>query len=544
MKEKFLIKLSLLYLILGLCISCENEELHENSNQSHIAYNYSKVCDKVESFWYNGEKVYLTTDSTKLYVVYKDNDITDGKVINGKVINEGLLIPTIGGSTMTRTQDNNVPKWQIIEESNLLKTRSHDDESISYISPFYISNKSGKSVGVSNLIHVKLKDKDDYTVLEEQMKKYNLSVFSQNQYMPLWYTIACQDDMSGNALEICNILHETHLFDIVEPDLLLDLEVNAVSVQIPNDTYYNKQWNLHGNNSINWLEAHSITKGDNVKIALIDTGVDPTHPEFDMSRVNQAYDANASLWYGNTIYGSHGISCAGIMVARTNNNMGIAGIAPNANLDSYADPLTKRPNASQTLASELYLAINSSDVVSCSWGGADLMSSEITQAITWYLSEGRNNKGTVIVFSSGNNNSSVIYPANCTPEILVVGASDQNGRRCNFSNYGSELDIVAPGTGIYTLGYNSQGNLSYTADFNGTSAACPHVAAVAALVLSVNPNLTNLEVNDIIEKTAKKVGNYTYTTKSDRKNGTWNQYMGYGLLDATAAVKAAQATLK
>ncbi|MDE6480928.1 MAG: hypothetical protein K2L45_11755 [Muribaculaceae bacterium] len=69
-------------------------------------------------------------------------------------------------------------------------------------------------------------------------------------------------------------------------------------------------------------------------------------------------------------------------------------------------------------------------------------------------------------------------------------------------------------------------------------------AAVAALILSINPDLTNIEVNDIIEKTARKVGNYSYGYTNGRTNGTWNCYMGYGLIDATAAVKAAQASLK
>ena len=78
---------------------------------------------------------------------------------------------------------------------------------------------------------------------------------------------------------------------------------------------------------------------------------------------------------------------------------------------------------------------------------------------------------------------------------------------------------------------------------SGTSMACPQVAAIAALILSINPNLKAIEVNDIIEQTARKVGGYSYTTTSGRPNGTWNNYMGYGLVDATAAVKAAQATL-
>ena len=82
-------------------------------------------------------------------------------------------------------------------------------------------------------------------------------------------------------------------------------------------------------------------------------------------------------------------------------------------------------------------------------------------------------------------------------------------------------------------------NRDYTVWFNGTSAACPHVAGVAALILSVRPNLTGQQVRNIIEQTAQKVGGYSYATTSGRPNGTWHQETGYGLVDAYAAVRKA-----
>jgi hypothetical protein len=85
----------------------------------------------------------------------------------------------------------------------------------------------------------------------------------------------------------------------------------------------------------------------------------------------------------------------------------------------------------------------------------------------------------------------------------------------------------------------------YTVWFNGTSAACPFISGVAALVLSANPDLTSQQVRDIIESTAQKVRPdlYTYSTTSGRPNGTWNNQMGYGLVNAYAAVQKAQCTV-
>ena len=85
-------------------------------------------------------------------------------------------------------------------------------------------------------------------------------------------------------------------------------------------------------------------------------------------------------------------------------------------------------------------------------------------------------------------------------------------------------------------------NSGYSSAISGTSFACPLVAGVAALVLSVNPDLTQKQVADIIESTAKKCGNYSYTTQSGHTNGTWNNQMGYGLVDAYAAVIKAKNT--
>ena len=499
-------------------------------------------------YWYCGEKRYLIPDYSSTFIVYNGaSNVTAGC----DIVSRGDYREAKKAMT-TRASKTASKNWVIVNGHKQRTRAGKGNADIYYLSPVYKSPKTGKRIKLSNLIHLKLKAQEDTTILYDQMRKYGLSIYSQNQFMPVWYTLFCETDTYGTALEVSNLLYETGLFAAVEPDFLGAFTTSATSFQIPNDTYYAQQWYLNGTNSINWPEASTITSGEGVKVAIIDTGVDCGHPDFDQSLVRPYYDAYIGDWYTNGFYGSHGTKCAGVISAVANNNKGITGISPKVQLYSIAEPfpgpecdiVIDWPNQSQHLATDLYIALTNCDVVNCSWGSQTVESEEIKDAIYYYgIVWKRNNKGTVMVFASGNEGmEGVSFPANYHDDILVVGASDSNAAKADFSNFGSELDVVAPGVNIVTLGFNDNGTYGYPS-VNGTSYAAPQVAAIAALILSVNPNLTNIEVNDIIEQTARKVGGYSYTTTADRPNGTWNNYMGYGLVDATAAVKAAQETL-
>lgn len=523
--------------------SCQNDEIltdnAENKISGKIFVENIVDNDEVKSFWYNGKLYHLTPDYSKLFVV-RNNDESSSL----SSLSEGYLSLANTTNDNEKKENKSDYKWQVIDGSSMLLNDRHSDlgQNVVYSSPFYISEISGKQVGVSNLIHVKLNDKDDVDILNSQLNVYGLSIYCQNTFMPEWYTLSCNSDKYGDALDICMKLHESGLFSIVEPDFLCDNLLTTTTFAKPNDPYYSQQWNLSGSNSINWPDASVLSTGKNVNVALIDTGVEKLHPDLRSSSVNPAYDSYTKLMLVNGLYGAHGTSCAGIIAATMNNQVGIVGISSGVTLHSYADKMQLRPNISHDLASALSMALRSVDVLSCSWGGADLISSEITDAIKMYMPEGRNGKGVVVVFSSGNDNSSVLFPANCNPDIIVVGSTDKSGNRSSFSNYGDELDVMAPGEYIYTLGFNGESTYGYNSDFRGTSASCPQVAAIAALMIGVNNKLTNVQVATIIEQTARKTGLYSYTSKSDRPNGTWNKYMGYGLVDAAAAVKKAKAT--
>lgn len=175
-----------------------------------------------------------------------------------------------------------------------------------------------------------------------------------------------------------------------------------------------------------------------------------------------------------------------------------------------------------------------------SWGDQggthynNLHSSLLESAIDDALTNGRNGLGCVVTFAAGNYAPAIDYPASYRSDILCVGSINSSGSRHSTSGYGTELDVVAPGVNILSTLPNNQ-----TVPMSGTSMATPHVAGIAALILSVNPNLTQYQVRDIIESTCTKVGSYSYSTTSGRGNGTWNSETGYGCVNAYKAVLAA-----
>jgi subtilisin family serine protease len=332
----------------------------------------------------------------------------------------------------------------------------------------------------------------------------------------------------------------------------------------PNDPYLSSQWHLP---VINAFNAWDVTTGSSdVIVSILDSGTDWMHPDLgigsdtyqniylnpgedvwtnqnDPTTGNGIDDDNNGLiddWKGwnyadnsnnskTTVF--HGTFVAGIVSAKTNNNHGIAGVA-GGNDHSGVKLLPYCVGIDAPISSILDDAIidavdNGAKIIQFSLSVSQ--STDIDNAIQYAI-----NNNVIIVCASGNySSSSVSYPAS-NPNVIAVGATDQNNQRANFSNYGSQLNIVAPGVDIYSTTLNN----SYTTS-SGTSFSSPQVSGVAALVLSVNPTLTGQQVRDIIESTAQKVGGYNYQTDPNHPNGTWNNEMGYGMVDAYAAVQTA-----
>lgn len=522
-----------------LTTGCDSNYMVEESNNIGLGQDTrSMISEQFDYYWYQGEKIFLRQKATKQYVLFHaEKEPVVARTVrmteDNQYVSKDFKLTCVKAISKA-TKAKNL-KWCIVQNGNARMKELGKSSDIVYSAPFYENIDNGGDFGISHLFYVKLKTKEDKDLLIDLASKLRVEILGNNEYMPLWYTLSCDMGSAGNSLQMANAFYESGLFEAAEPDFMFNVELASTSAaSFPNDTYFNNQWNLNGTYSINWKNAYSLSTGANVEIAIIDDGADYLHSDFNM-KLGPAFDLRDNSWYATGLYGSHGTECAGIICAQVNNGIGISGIAPNSDVYMYSHPFDNNTNTQQELASGIAMASQGSDVISCSWGAKSASSNLITDAIHYNASWGRNGKGVVVVFATGNDSGNIWYPANCNENILAVGAITSNGRREIDSNYGTKLDVVAPGKDITTTTPFS----GYINDFGGTSAACPHVAGVAALILSVNPDLTSVGVIDIIEKTARKVGGYTYSTVSGRPNGKWNNEMGYGLVDAYAAVQEA-----
>jgi subtilisin family serine protease len=155
----------------------------------------------------------------------------------------------------------------------------------------------------------------------------------------------------------------------------------------------------------------------------------------------------------------------------------------------------------------------------------------------------------IMCAATGNNGGPILYPA-LNPRVIACGATTSSDERRSSSSFGQRLSVMAPGENVTTTVVQGTGESGgdYILDMSGTSAAAPHVAGLAALLLSLRPTLTSNEVRAIIEITADKVGSVPYQTEIPspfgsvaHPNGSWNEQMGYGRINVYRALTRAQA---
>ena len=488
-------------------------------------------------YYYKGEKVFLTLDKKKVYLTasssFKSEIIQNLGIINIQVENNNNLNQKRGQIEFT-SEPSTIEFYQ---KYNTLLSKPE----IRNVSLFFKRN-NGTSIGTSNIFYIKLKSERDYNVLKQVSNQKNITILHQNKFMPLWYKLSVNSDNLETSLSLSNEFYETGLFADVDPAFMFHFRENCT-----NDSNFSQLWGLYNSSNtnidINACDAWTITEGGGVKVAVLDQGVYKQHNDLDDNISTLSYDTqNGTSPSVFTSGRNHGTHVSGTIAAEKDNGLQIVGVAPQSEIMSISHTLALTPDISEELANGINWAWqNGAEVINNSWGDQggvyynQLQSPLLENAIENALINGRNGLGTILTFASGNHSPAIDYPASFHDDILCVGSITSSGSRSSFSGFGNELDVVAPGSAILST-IPTQG----IASWNGTSMATPHVTGIVALILSINPCLSAQQVNDIIEVTSQKVGNYSYTTNSNRPNGSWNNEMGYGLVDAYAAVQMAQ----
>lgn len=324
-----------------------------------------------------------------------------------------------------------------------------------------------------------------------------------------------------NTIEFINRLRGDRQLAIVEPNYTLSKQISypVSSVKplndvLPNDEFFQPyQWNL---NQIEIEQGWNFSNGDQVTIAIIDTGVDPEHADLEGKLIDGYNAIDDSDNFADTH--GHGTHVAGIAAALTNNVTGIAGVS----WESYIIPIKvlneQGEGSSYEVAKGIYWAVDhGADVINMSLG--DYHSSDLLYDAIRYAYE----QDVILIAASGNDNvQDPMYPARY-PEVLTVAAVNDERNRAFFSNFGDHIDVAAPGEHIPSLFPNN-----HYVVMSGTSMAAPHVAGLAALLRSNNPNLTNDDIYQIITNTATDLG----------VDG-FDPYYGYGEIDVHSALRAA-----
>lgn len=381
-------------------------------------------------------------------------------------------------------------------------------------------------------------------------------------------------------------LDQDGLADKYERALGFDPQIKDADAN-QNDPLFDFQWHLYNTTKAPSVTTNNLIMGEDINIApvwreslgeknvtlsIVDTGIDSNHPDLDVDRTKSYRYSDGSSdpspttiqLYNDNDGSAHGTACAGIAAALGWNGEGIRGVAPNINLaglNVFSNP-TDASFADALLKEGI-------DVSSNSWGGggAHFLFDDATslEAIQSGVKSGRDSKGVVYLFASGNDAANANFQSIlASGEVIAISGVDGAGVLEEYSDFGANILVAAPGGSAnpnylpaivatdlsgttngmdtYQSHWQVDGNENgdYTYAMNGTSAACPMVAGVVGVLLSVNPRLNYREIQYILAMSARK---NDAADAGWRQNGAqrWiNDKYGFGVVDADAALKLAK----
>jgi len=474
-------------------------------------------------------------------------------------------------------------------------------DAVDYASHIYtIKNNPGSQLYLTNQLTIQFAPQVTAAQIGQIAAEMKLRQVKAIAGIPNTFVFEITPEAQENSLKITNRLIQRSQVLTAEPNVV----VHTQQHYRPKDSIYPKQWHLNHNGGTDLApgshvfaeKAWDITRGvRSVIVAIMDDSVDLTHPDFQgVGKIVAPRDFkdNNFLPLPKEADDNHGTACAGVAVAEEN-GYGAVGAAPGCALM----PIRTTGLLDDETIEDLFgwAVQNGAAVISCSWGPASVsfpLPLRQRAALTQAATTGRNGKGCVIVFAAGNANR----PTNGTineqgwsnnllsgstdwlggftvhPDVITVSACTSLNKKAAYSNWGNEISVCAPsnnappgmgtatgyvytapevtvdlpGLGIVTtdrVGSAGYDPSNFTADFGGTSSACPLVAGVAALVLSANPDLTAAEVKQILQQTADKIVDTDPDPQLGFRKGTYEaggrcDWFGYGKVNSFRAVQA------